>query len=322
MTPTRFRRRFAAAIVATSLFFIAAPAPSASAGWIILPPNLIACGLAGLTPQLSGLAFSGGVLSPNFASGTYEYDADLPNGTGTTQLIVGAAYANALLSYSTGGSFTSLGSGGSSAPIAVNPGQTIDIEIRAGYTTNADCWYVYTVALYRASGDARLTGLTVSPGGLTPAFSSGTLTYTASVANTVATLQVTPTAAAVDSSISMSVAGGGYFGIPSGSPTPVSLAAGTTTAIVVKVTAADGVTTRSYTITATRAAQSLITIPNVKGLKLKAAKAALRAAGFNNFRVVYLYNAKVPKNRVIRTTTGQRVANALITIKVSKGPRP
>ena len=107
----------------------------------------------------------------------------------------------------------------------------------------------YTITLTRAaalSDNADLTGLTISSGTLSPQFSSSDITYTASVANSVTQVTVTPTAS--DSSATIAVngntvtSGNGYI--------LTSLTAGEPTTVTVIVTAQDS-TTKTYTITVT-----------------------------------------------------------------------
>ncbi|NIP15489.1 MAG: integrin [Pseudomonadales bacterium] len=97
--------------------------------------------------------------------------------------------------------------------------------------------------------NASLSGLSLSAGGLDPAFAAGTTAYTAEVPFAVA--EITVTATTSDSRASLTVDGAAA---PSGSPSdPVLLSVGETIVDVV-VTAEDGVTVRTYSITVTRAA--------------------------------------------------------------------
>jgi uncharacterized protein YhjY with autotransporter beta-barrel domain len=99
------------------------------------------------------------------------------------------------------------------------------------------------------SSDAALSGLYLSAGTLSPSFSSGTTSYVASVANSVSSITVTPLTA--DSSATVTVNGSV---ITSGSASSaIGLSSGVATSIPVVVTAQDGTTTRSYTLTVTRA---------------------------------------------------------------------
>jgi hypothetical protein len=96
--------------------------------------------------------------------------------------------------------------------------------------------------------DAILSALSLSSGTLLPAFSSATTSYTASVLNAVNSIIVTPTANSASATITVN-----GNPVTSGNPsTPVSLSEGANT-ITTVVTAQDGITTKTYTITVTRA---------------------------------------------------------------------
>src|SRR4051812_11547703 len=93
-----------------------------------------------------------------------------------------------------------------------------------------------------------LSGLTVSRGTLTPAFNPDSTSYSLSVTNDVTTVTVTPVTGSSDATVTVN---GGP--VTSASPSPdIALAVGTNP-ISVRVLAADGVTSRNYTIAATRA---------------------------------------------------------------------
>ena len=96
------------------------------------------------------------------------------------------------------------------------------------------------------SSNADLSDLALSSGTLSPVFTAGTTSYTASVGNDVTSITVTPTVA--DSKATVTVNGTGVAsGIPSG---VISLNTGDTT-ITIVVTAEDGAT-KTYTVTVTR----------------------------------------------------------------------
>ncbi|MEO4001766.1 putative Ig domain-containing protein [Mesorhizobium sp. CAU 1732] len=110
------------------------------------------------------------------------------------------------------------------------------------------------------STNVQLSGLAPSISALSPAFSAGTLAYTLAVANSVETLALTPTAA--DPSATIAVNG---QTIASGTASPaIVLNVGVTT-IVVVVTAQDGSTTQTYTITVNRAAPAVIDLTPAAG---------------------------------------------------------
>ena len=105
------------------------------------------------------------------------------------------------------------------------------------------------------SSNADLSNLTLSSGALSPTFAAATTSYTASVANGVASITTTPTAADINSIITVNGSP-----VTSGNPSasiPLSVGANTVTTIV---TAQDAVTTKTYTVTVTRAAAGVPTL--------------------------------------------------------------
>jgi hypothetical protein len=100
------------------------------------------------------------------------------------------------------------------------------------------------------STNANLSDMTLDQGTLSPAFAAGTTSYAASVGNAVSSIQVTPTVA--DSTATLKVNGSD---VTSGSAANVPLNIGANT-ITVLVTAQDGTSQKTYTVTVTRAAPS------------------------------------------------------------------
>jgi hypothetical protein len=99
-----------------------------------------------------------------------------------------------------------------------------------------------------ASSDATLSKLAISSGTFTPPFASGTTSYTSSVANNISSITVRPTVN--ESHATIKVNG---TSIASGSSSKaISLRVGANTINIV-VTAQDGITTDTYTVTVTRA---------------------------------------------------------------------
>ncbi|MFF2908909.1 S-layer homology domain-containing protein [Paenibacillus sp. NPDC057934] len=98
------------------------------------------------------------------------------------------------------------------------------------------------------SSDASLSNLTLSSGTLSPAFVPGVKSYTASVANSVSSITVTPTAG--DSSSAVTVNG---MPVKSGSASgAIDLNVGSNNTITVEVKAQDGTSKQTYTVTAER----------------------------------------------------------------------
>ena len=210
---------------ATATFSVAAPEPPASSD-----------------AALSGLALNGVTLE--FDSDTTTYAADVANDLAETTVTPtvnddGATYAVRL---------DGTADDDGIVPLAVG-GNVISVLVTAedGETTRT-----YTVTVTRAeappeppaSSDAALSGMTLS--GVTLAFDSDTTSYTAEVGNDVAETTVSPT---------LNDAGATYAVRLDGAADEdgvIPLAVGEN-AISVLVTAEDGETTRTYTVTVTRA---------------------------------------------------------------------
>lgn len=105
------------------------------------------------------------------------------------------------------------------------------------------------------SSDATLSGLTISAGSLSPAFSGTVTSYTVSETNATTTVTVTPTANEAHATIQVRVNGGSYASVTSGQASGnLSLNVGANT-IDILVTAQNSYA-QTYTTTATRAASA------------------------------------------------------------------
>lgn len=101
--------------------------------------------------------------------------------------------------------------------------------------------------------DAALSGLALSSGNLEPAFDTNTLTYTATVANGVSTLGVTPSTPGTTATVKIN-----GFSAVSGTSTAVPLNVGDNT-LTIAVTTEDRTVTRTYRVVVTRSAPPTIT---------------------------------------------------------------
>jgi len=102
------------------------------------------------------------------------------------------------------------------------------------------------------SDNADLSALTLSSGTLDPAFAADTTSYSASVATATASTVVTPTKTEANATIEARINGGDWTGVASGSPSaPLALNVGANP-IDIRVTAQDGSTQKTYTVTVTR----------------------------------------------------------------------
>jgi len=194
---------------------------------------------------LGSLHLSAGVITPTFSPATNNYSANVNTTITSITVTPGTSDANATVTVNG----TAVASGSASGPIALALGaNTITIVVTApdGATTKT-----YTLTVNRVSSNANLSALTLSQGTLSPAFASGTLSYTVSVTNTVTSLTVTPSTA--DAGATVKVNG---TAVASGSASgSIALTVGANTVTVV-VIAGDGTTTKTYTVAVNRAASS------------------------------------------------------------------
>ena len=194
---------------------------------------------------LNNLAISSGTLTPAFASGTTSYTDSVANSVSSVTVTPTVNQANATVKVNG----TVVTSGSASGAISLNVGSntiTTLVTAQDGTTQNT-----YSIVVIRAtlSSDATLRSLAISSGTLTPAFASGTTSYTDSVANSVSSVTVTPTVNQANATVKVNgtvVTSGSASGA-------ISLNVGNNT-INTLVTAQDGVTTKTYTIVVTRAA--------------------------------------------------------------------
>jgi len=199
-----------------------------------------ALSIGGLTPTgVSGL-------TPSFSTNTTSYTAKV--GNAITSINVTPTTSDTGATVKVNG--THVVSGTASLPISLNAGPniiTVAVTAQDGTTTKT-----YTVTVNRpVSTNANLSALHLSVGGLTPSFSTATTSYTTEAANTTASITVIPTTS--DTGATVKVNG---ISVASGAPSaPIALNTGPNT-ITVVVTAQDGTTQKTYTITDTRALSS------------------------------------------------------------------
>ena len=203
---------------------------------------------SGTEPRLSALTVSPGTLAPVFAAATFAYDVAVAHDVGRVTVAATAASGTTATVVAPDADSDAAGH-----QVALNPSsvgrsaQTAFIVlVTAGARIDS-----YTVTVTRAavpSSDASLKALSVTPGTLMPAFDAGTTSYAAAVGSSAS--RVTVIAAKSDSGATVVVkpddadAGAAGHQVAVGSQGAV---------ITVTVTAPDGVTTRAYTVNATRA---------------------------------------------------------------------
>ena len=186
-----------------------------------------------------------------------------------------------------------------------------------------------------ASTDASLSGLSLSGVTLSPAFSSATTSYTASVANSVSSITVTATQNHAAATVAITPDDANA----SASGHQVSLNVGSNT-VTVKVTAEDRTTSRTYTLTVTRAAPPALTALTVSsgtltpafdgdtlaytvpGVPTSVSRITVTATAESNATVSYLDGSDAPLADADPAADGQQVDLAegenVIKIKVTK----
>ena len=101
------------------------------------------------------------------------------------------------------------------------------------------------------SRDASLASLVPSGGTLSPAFASGTTSYTDNVAKSALSFRVTPTVAQAGATVKVN----GTTVASGSASSPMALSVGANPPVSIVVTAPDGTTTKTYTLTVTRASR-------------------------------------------------------------------
>ncbi|RKN70538.1 cadherin-like beta sandwich domain-containing protein [Paenibacillus ginsengarvi] len=207
-----------------------------------------------LIPELSGLTLSEGSLSPVFASGSLAYTVSVTNSVYAITVTPTASYSTFAVTVNG----TTVTSATASQAIPLNVGEnaiTVTVTAQDGTTTKS-----YTVTVTRAaSNSADLTNLELSDGALSPAFGIGTTSYSATVANSVYKLTVTPTAADLGATIKVN----GNTTVSGMLSQEILLDVGDNV-IDLTVAAQDGITTKTYTVTVTRAASNSADLTNLK----------------------------------------------------------
>ena len=200
---------------------------------------------------LSNLVPSAGTLAPAFASGTETYTATVPYATVAMTVTPTATDPNATITVD--GNIVTSGTSSSLLGLSVGSSNVITTVV-VSQDLSVTKTYTLTVTRAPASSNANLTGLLPSAGSLTPAFASGTFTYTATVPYAVASMTVKPTAAAATSTITVD-----GNPVTSGSSSPAIPLNQGDNLITTVVTAEDGVTIQTYTLTVTRTADAGLT---------------------------------------------------------------
>ena len=203
--------------------------------------------------DLAALTVNSVALSPSFNPGSISYAANLSLATSSVTVTPVLSNTNAIVRING----VVVASGDTSGPISLVAGSNIITTMVTA--PDGSTVKTYTTTVTRAdSSVATLSGISLSRGSLSPLFSSESSSYTASVVYSASEITVTPTV--TDSTATVRVNG---LVVASGSASAaVPLSVGNN-AVAVTVTAQDGIVTRSYLITVTRAASAEATLSGV-----------------------------------------------------------
>ncbi len=190
---------------------------------------------------LSNLIANSGTLSPSFSPGTLSYTIIVPNSTGSINVTPTTSIGGPTISING----ASVNSGVASADLPLTVGKnSITILVTSPDGTFSQS---YTVVVTRISSNANLTSLALNNGTVAPPFDPNNHNYSASVDNSVSTISVIPTTADVTATVTVN----GII-VSSGTASPgIPLNVGNNTISTV-VTAQDGTTTQTYSVTVTR----------------------------------------------------------------------
>ena len=194
----------------------------------------------GSVARLRSLEVSGLTLSPEFGSTTYDYEAEGPESTTQTSVTAIPIDPDAEVAITVDGV-----SAEADGTVGISPeSRTVTVEVTAenGMTTQT-----YMVSLLQPSADASLSSLNLTDITLDPEFSAKATSYTASVESTVTSTTVTAETTDEDATAAIMI------NDQEDADGTVDLVAGYND-ITVVVTAQDGTTTQSYTVTVLRAA--------------------------------------------------------------------
>ena len=192
---------------------------------------------------LSSLKPSRGALNPAFSSATTSYTASVVNGV--TSMTLTPTTTSPAATVKVNGTVVASGSASQSIPLVVGT-TTIPVKVTAQDGTTIK---IYTLVVTRAkSSHVYMANLTPSAGALSPTFSASKTAYTEDVVNGAASITITPVTAVPTSTVKVN-----GTAVTSGTASaPIALNVGANT-ITTVVTAQDGVTTKTYTLTVTRA---------------------------------------------------------------------
>jgi F5/8 type C domain. len=253
------------------------------------------------SPYLQSLTLSNGTLTPAFnGTTTFAYTSSVDGSVAGVTVTPVTYSPTAAIKVNN----VAVSSGSASQPITLAyGGNAIAVSVTDGGATQN-----YTVTVTKFG--PLLTNLTLSSGSLSPVFNSNTLSYTASVGDSVSSVTLTPTA--LDPGAAITVNG---QTVQSGQPSQtIAVAYGPATNISVVVT--DGGQTQTYTVTVKKSS------PYLSNLLIKYGKGTVLQLSPTPFTpLIQSYAASLPKtvSTVMVTATAQ---DPYATLQANGNPLP
>ena len=233
--------------------------------------------------------------------GYKNYTTAVPNSE--TSLSVTSVVQDATAIIKVNGTAVASGAASPSIPLAVGANViTVAVTAQDGTTVKN-----YIITATRApSSIATLSSLTTSSGTLNPAFAALTTAYTVHVPNATASIKLTPTATAGDATITVN----GTAVVSGSASASIPLSVGDNMINTV-VTASNGTTVKTYTLTITRSAAGLSTNAILTSIKLNpnTTITTVTGPGYKN------YTTAVPNSETsLSVTSVAQDATASITV--------
>ncbi|MCO5950322.1 cadherin-like beta sandwich domain-containing protein [Mucilaginibacter flavidus] len=249
--------------------------------------------------NLSNLTLSSGVLTPVFSPGTVAYTATVSNATATIKIT--PFTSDAAASVKVNGTAVASGAATANLPLVVGA-NVINAVVTAQDGTTIK---TYKLTVTRAkSNNAALSSIKLSPlSTLTSTSGPASVNYVTSVAPGITSVTVTPTVQVAGATIKVNgvtVASGAASG-------PIALNAGPTVVNLV-VTAQDGVTQKTYTITVNRTGSSN---PALSAIKLNPTAILTRTTGPSNSNY---FTSVSPGTTSVKITPTAQDAGTIITV--------
>jgi gliding motility-associated-like protein len=252
---------------------------------------------AGTNAALASVYIDNGALSPAFSSSTSTYTSTVDNAITAIKIAASVIDTNATIDIN---GTAVLAGVQHQLPLVVGENIiTVTGTAEDGVTKKA---YTFTITRATKSSDATLANIYLDNGTLSPVFASGSVAYNVSESNATTFVSVLPVVNNVYATIKVNgIAPDGITGM-----NEVPLSVGTNT-IIIEVMAEDSITTKTYTLTVTRASDM-----NLKEIRLSPNARLIQTSTTGN--VEYSTTVSPDVTSMILTPFARDAASVDITI--------